>query len=261
MNVWLAAEASIELDIFYIALPEHRGIAVIIGNTYTQKDVQFSKDCKQLSPLNGPVKDTEVMKDVFDYLNFFTIVKLNLTLKKLETLLKSLAQFHFPKSCKRFVFTFSGHGGDGFICCEDGKKLNISKIVETFTPKCGSHSLAGIPRLFFFDACRGDLYDHGFVARGGEEEWRSKIPSTGDVLVAFATTAKYKAFEEFGGGLWTSVLAKKLVTSNKSIYDILTEVNGELIHKIRTEKAPGFQQPELLGRLNEIICLLQESGK
>ena len=235
-------------------------MAVITGNTYTRKDVQFSKDYKPLLPLHGPVKDMEAMKDAFDYLKFFTLVKRNLTLKESEALLKSLAQFRFPISCKRFVFTFSGHGGDGFICCEDGKKLYISEIVEAFAPKCDNHPLAGIPRLFFFDACRGDSYDYGFVPRGGDEEWRSKIPRTGDVLVAFATTAKYKAFEEFGGGLWTSILAKRLVASSNSIYDMLTEVNGELIHKIRTENAPGFQQPELLGRLNEKICLLQESG-
>ena len=139
--------------------------------------------------------------------------------------------------------------------------MEINKIVGTLTPKSNEDSLVGIPRLFFFDACRGDLYDHGFLARGGDEEWRSKIPITGDVLVAFATTPGFKAFEEFSGGIWSSILAKKLVTSRSSIYDILTEVNKELIAKINAKNGPGFQQPELLGRLNDIICLLQESGK
>ena len=243
------------------ALPEYRGVAVIIGNTYIRKDIQPAKDGKQLLPLNGPPRDTEAMKEAFDYLRFLTMVKHNLTLDGIKSLLKLLAQYRYPKSCKRFVFTFSGHGGDGFICCEDGKTINISDIVGEFSPASGDISLAGIPRLFFFDACRGGLIDQGVVARGGEGEWRSKIPSTGDVLVAFATTTGYKAFEQYDGGLWTSILAKKLVSSSKSIYDILTEVNEELIAKIRTMQGPSFQQPELLGRLNGIICLLQESGK
>ena len=243
------------------ALPEYRGIAVIIGNTYTRKDIQPAKDCKQLSPLNGPFKDTEAMKEAFDYLRFLTMVKHNLTLDEIKSLLKLLAQHRYPKSCKRFVFTFSGHGDDGFICCEDGKSMSISDIIAPFSPASGGISLAGIPRLFFFDACRGELIDQGVVARGGGGEWRSKIPSTGDVLVAFATTAGYKAFEQYGGGLWTSILAKKLVSSSKSIYDILTEVNEELIAKIGDMQGPSFQQPELLGRLNSIILLLQESGK
>ena len=81
------------------------------------------------------------------------------------------------------------------------------------------------------------------------------------MLVAYATTEGYKAFEKFGGGLWTNILATKLVTSTRSIYDVLTEVNGELIAQMVAEKAPGLQQPELLGKLNDIICLLVESGK
>ena len=241
-----------------VVLPEHRGLAVIIGNSYMrQQDIQPHK---KLQPLNGPRTDTERMKDAFDYLKFTTVVKHNLTKEKSVSLLKSLGQFHYPKHCQRFVLTFSGHGGDGFIFCDDGKIITISEIVAEISPKSDNHSLAGIPRLFFFDGCRGDSVDRGFVACGGNKEWRSKIPSTGDVLVAYATTEGYKAFEKFGGGLWTSILANKLVTSTKSIYDILTEVNKELIAQMRTEKATGFQQPELVGKLNDIICLLEESG-
>ena len=249
------------VNVELLELPEYRGIAVIIGNTYKQKDVQPAKGCKRLLPLNGPIKDTEVMKEAFDYLRFLTIVKHDLPHDKTKGLLELLAQHRYPKSCKRFVFTFSGHGGDGFICCEDGKTMNINEIIAKFSPTSDNNSLAGVPRLFFFDACRGELIDQGVVARGGEGEWRSKIPSTGDVLVAYATTVGYKAYEQFGGGLWTSILAKKLVTSLNSIYDILTEVNVELIENIKTMLGPSFQQPELLGRLNDIISLLKESGK
>ena len=234
---------------------------MIIGNTYKRKDIQPGKNYKQLLPLNGPRKDTEVMKEAFDYLRFLTMVRHDLPHDETDALLKLLAQYCYPKSCKRFVFTFSGHGGDGYICCEDGKTMNVNDIVTMFSPTSDNNSLAGIPRMFFFDACRGEMIDQGVVARGGEGEWRSTIPSTGDVLVAFATSTGHKAFEQFGGGLWTSILAKKLVTSSNSIYDILTEVNEELIDKIRTMQGPSFQQPELLGRLNTIISLLQESGK
>lgn len=104
------------------------------------------------------------------------------------------------------------------------------------------------------------MEDPGIIARGGNEKWQSKIPRTGDVLVAYATTSGYKAFEGSNGGLWTSILAKKLVSSTKSIYDTLTEVNGELIQKTRDMQGPRFQQPELVGRLNTNIHLLQESG-
>ena len=202
-----------------------------------------------------------MMKKALDYLGFLTIVKLNLSEEELMSFLYPLANDASLKSCKRFVFTFSGHGGDGFICSEDEKKIEVHHIVEALTPKDSSDPLVGIPRLFFFDTCRGDKFDPGFIARGGDEKWKHKIPSTGDMLVAFATSPGYKAFEEDKGGVWTNILAKKLVISDKSILDILTEVNEELIKKLQSAQMGSFQQPELIGRLNSIVCLLKESGE
>ena len=233
---------------------------MIIGNSYTRRDVMQSQ--RQLQPLpNAPMEDTQLMKEAFDYLKFFTMVKHNLTQDELISLSHFIANYPLPKSCQRFVLTFSGHGGDGFIYSEDEKRVNVNDIVAAFIPPNCNNSLAGIPRLFFFDTCRGDLHDQGVIARGGDEKWQSKVPSTGDILIAYATTAKYKAFEGIDGGFWTSILAKKLVSSHDSIYDVLTEVNWELIEKIRIMQGQaGFQQPELLGRLNTTVRLLEESG-
>lgn len=234
---------------------------MIIGNSYTRKVVGTHWQ-RQLPPLpNGPMEDTQSMKEAFDYLKFFTMVKHDLTQDELISLSHCMANYPLPKSCQRFVLTFSGHGGDGFINSEDEKRVNINDVVTAFTPPNCNNYLVNIPRLFFFDTCRGSLVDPGYIPRGGDERWQSKVPSTGDILVAYATTPGYKAFEGTDGGFWTTILAKKLVSSHNSIYDVLTEVNRELIDKIRIMQGPGFQQPELLGRLNTTVRLLQESGK
>ena len=234
---------------------------MIIGNSYTRDDVMQSRQ-RQLLPLpNGPMEDTQSMKEAFDYLKFFTMVKHNLTQDELISLSCFMANYPLPKSCQRFVLTFSGHGGNGFINSEDEKRVNINDIVAAFTPPNCNNSLVSIPRLFFFDTCRGNLVDIGILARGGDEKWQFKVPSTGNILVAYATTAGYKAFEGTDGGFWSSILAEKLVSSHDSIYDVLTKVNRELINKIKIMQGPGFQQPELLGSLNTTVRLLQESGK
>ena len=201
------------------------------------------------------------MKEAFDYLKFLTIVKHNLTQSELLSLLFSLAKYPFPKSCQRFVLSFSGHGGDGFITLEDEKDIKLNNIFLFFTPPNCYNRLAVIPQLFFFDTYRGDLWDSGHAVHGGDKKWQSKIPSTGEILVAYATTKGYKAFEGIDGGFWSNILAKKLVSSNDSIYDVLTQVNGALIDKIKIMQGPSFQQPELLGRLNTTVRLLKESGK
>ena len=233
---------------------------MIIGNSYIRTDV-LSPGRRKLHPLRGPRRDADMMKKAFDYLGFLTIVKLDLSEEELMSFLCPLANDASLKSCKRFVFTFSGHGGYGFIYSEDERKIEVHNIVNMLTPKDSSDPLVGIPRLFFFDTCRGEKSDPGFIARGGDEKWKHKIPSTGDMLVAFATSLGYKAFEEDKGGFWTNILTKKLVTSPKSILDILTEVNEELINKLQSAQMGSFQQPELIGRLNSIICLLEESGE
>ncbi|XP_065885155.1 uncharacterized protein [Dysidea avara] len=238
----------------------HKGVAVIIGNSYTREDVlPIAK--RKLHSLRGSLRDADMFKKAFDYLEFLTIVKLNVSEEELMSFLYPLAHNSSLKSYKRFVFAFSGHGGDGFVCSEDEKKIEVSSIVDVLTPKASSDPLVGIPRLFFFDTCRGEQIDSGFISRGRDEMWKHKIPSTGDMLVAFATTPGYKAFEEEKGGVWTNILTNKLVTSFNSIYDILTEVNKELIIKLQSAQMGSFQQPELIGRLNSIICLLKESGK
>ena len=240
--------------------PEHKGVALIIGNSYTRRGITDQRELWSLP--TAPMEDTRSLKEAFDYLQFLTIVKHDVTQAELVSLLYSLANYPYPKSCQRFVLTFSGHGGKGFIYSEEEKRVKISDIVAAFVPpNCNKH-LSGIPRLFFIDACRGDLEDRGILPRGGDEKWQSKIPSTGDILVAYATTEGYKAYEESSeGGFWTSVLAKKLVSSYNSIYDVLTEVNRALIDKIKGMGGPALQQPELLGRLNTTVHLLKESGK
>ena len=253
---YIYVEFKIELDIS----SEHRGVAVIIGNSYTRMDVMKSHRRLQSLP-NVPIKNTQSMKKAFDYLKFFTIVKHNLTKDELISLLYSLAKYPLPKFCQRFVLSFSGHGGNGFISSEDEKEIKLNDIFVAFTsPNC-HNCLAVIPKLFFFDTCRGDLLDPGHTLRGGDERWQSKIPSTGEMLVVYATTKGYKAFEGDDIGFWSNILAKKLVSSYDSIYDVLTEVNKEFNEKIRIMEGPSFQLPVLLGRLNTTVRLLQESGK
>ena len=101
--------------------PKHTGVALIIGNSYTRKGLTFTECHRQLPALHGALKDTELMKEAFEYLNFFTSVKHNMTQTELISFLYEVKHHNYPKSCQRFVLTFSGHGGDGFIYSEDEK--------------------------------------------------------------------------------------------------------------------------------------------
>ena len=119
---------------------------MIIGNTYTRNDVIQDDSQRQMRSLpDGPIEDIKMMQKAFVYLKFFTIVKRDVTQDELVSLLYSMAHYPYPKSCQRFVLTFSGHGGKGFVYSEDEKHVKISDIVAAFaSPNCNKH-LAGIP--------------------------------------------------------------------------------------------------------------------
>ena len=161
--------------------PEHRGVALIIGNSYTRKDITLTKGHRQLPPLHGALKDIELMKEAFKYLKFFTLVKPDMTQSELISFLYEVKHHSYPKSCQRFVLTFSGHGGDGFIYSEDEKNISINDIVSILTPNSSDNPLTAIPRLFFFDTCRGSLENPGIIARGGDKKINGdlKFPALG----------------------------------------------------------------------------------
>ena len=70
---------------------------MIISNSYTRKDISFSHDQRLLQPLSGPLKGVNDLKEAFDYLKIFTIVKYDVTKTELKTLLVSLTDYSFSK--------------------------------------------------------------------------------------------------------------------------------------------------------------------
>ena len=228
---------------------------MIIGNSYTRKDVIFSENQRELPPLPGSLIDVYKLRKVFEYLQFFTIVKSNVTLTELLDLLVSpLAYTSAPLSCHRFVFAFCGHGSDDFVYCEDEKHFKFSVIINMIS---NCDSLKDIPRLFFFDVSRNE----GTVTDAEDNKWHSQISAVDDVLVAFSTSAGYETFEGDEGSAWLSILANKMITCAKDIHDVVMEANEELMSTVEFMGFPRLQQPELYDKLTTTVNLLNESGK
>lgn len=65
-----------------------------------------------------------------------------------------------------FVAVVMAHGGLGEIIGVDGKALPVHQLTTDFTAdRCSS--LAGKPKLFFIQACRGDEYQLGYALPSG----------------------------------------------------------------------------------------------
>ena len=243
--------------------PRANGLALIVANDYR---------CTRIAPLTATSNDAQLLKASLVDLNYTVVHKCNINKIDLLSLLHDVTSMTFPDNLKRFVFAFSGHGtNDSDMVMQDGESVNTEFVVAKFLP-VSRPQLSGIPKLFFIDACRGQRADTGVtrvqydettalvVSRGAKALQSVRYPSEGNFLIAYSTTAGYEAYEYTDrGGLWMSVLAKKLVSEDKSVVDVLTDVNQELISMYQKRWDGNLQQPEVLSRLNETVNLYREA--
>lgn len=227
------------LDCKYIGLTSaHRGIAIIISNSYTRENISLNNDYRLLQPLSNSLEDSDKLKEAFEHLKFFTIVKYGVTKSELFCLLNSYMQdFSCLQTDHQVIFAFFGYGENGTVYCEDERSISVSKIIRSV--------VSDAPQLFFFDVS----HSAGILAHKKEERWQSKILDAENVLVAFVTTMGCKTPHN---SLWSSILASKLVTSRDDIYNVIMEVNWELVE---VEDVSCVQQPELYSTLNTTVII------
>jgi hypothetical protein len=140
---------------------------------------------------------------------------------------------------KIVVFAFAGHGGtteqkSDYILGRDGEKVSvISDIVNAFLGHMGT--ILRIPKLFFFDACRGNEWLYAAPDRGDEE-------NEVNYRIDYATIPEHKAPTV---DRWMQFVAKTLREKNVSFGDVMAEVK-QMVY----EQAQTFpQQPDTRDRL------------
>jgi hypothetical protein len=140
---------------------------------------------------------------------------------------------------KAIVFAFAGHGGtteqkSDYIIGQNGGKVSvISDIVNAFLGYTGT--IMHIPKLFFFDACRGNEWLYAAPDRGDEE-------NEVNYRIDYATIPEHKAPNV---DRWMQFVAKTLREKNVSFGDVMAEVK-QMVY----EQAQTFpQQPDTRDRL------------
>lgn len=212
------------------------------------------------------------MCNTLSKLSYAVISLNNVSKPRLREVVSEITTVLSCYSCnyKRLVFVFAGHGTrNDFLCTQEGEELSLNEIIEMWLPeRCPN--LAHIQKIYFIDACRGTATDAGctvsrgssHLPRGGKITSQSLIrfPSNGNYLVALATTPGHMSYEiQGGGGRWLCNVSKMLLKSDKSVLDILTKVNEELIRLFQDQNITYVQQPTLHSTLNEEVYFLKES--
>jgi len=239
--------------------PGNVGIALIVANDYRDTSKRY---------LSGTESDAHKMVGAFTFLGYQTILKRNVSRDVFVMEYKKLASYNYSLCrCKRIVLVFSGHGGideneRGVLIMQDEEKVTITELVDEFkATNNGNHTLTTTTRMFFIDACRGDMEEPRVVSRsprGGQ--FIDQKSSEAGILIAYSTTENHKAYECNNGGFWIQLLAQEICTSNESILTVLTRVNKKLNEQCN--RLPNaMQTAQTVSQLTEDVYFLRERPK
>ena len=179
------------------------------------------------------------MEKVFKNLEFSTKFMEDASEEDIKDIVKIAAEAEYPENYK-FVFYSVGHGnhdnGKEYINVANGGKVYIEEdITDKFQPDEATE-IHSIPKLFFFDNCRGETTDTGIEIPAKEllATTKPKMPGKGNMLVAYSTHPGFGAAIIWNTHRWSEFLIKQL-QKNQSIYAVLQKTNADLMEEYKKE--------------------------
>ncbi|XP_017547313.1 caspase-8-like [Pygocentrus nattereri] len=207
-----------------------RGYCVIINN------MNFKNNKRNRE---GSNYDAAALEKVFKFLGFDVQIY---TDQKAEAMKKLLLDFSKKEHGDCFVCCVLSHGEKKGVIGTDQKLCPMKDILSPFDGKNCS-TLAGKPKVFFIQACRGknreekvvvsvdDCHERDVDLASDTLEETYSIPKNSDFLVAMSTVEDYVSYRTANGSWFIQALCAQLEEGSKSgddILTILTKVNEEV---------------------------------
>jgi caspase 7 len=209
-----------------------RGCAVIINN----------KNFAKMPVRTGTDKDANAMYELLDTLRFEHILKYNdLTASNMKEKLKEASQInHKDSDC--FVCVILSHGEKDTIWGTD-KTVPVEDLVLPFKGH-NCPTLAGKPKIFFIQACRGDKVDGGVnvadaVGYGKLEDIDvRRIPTEADFLMAYSVVPGHYAWRHQHRGSWFIQAVFDVIKNNwreMNLLNMMTRVNRKVAYEFESK--------------------------
>ena len=221
-----------------------RGNALIINNESFVNDIYKYR--------SGSTIDANNLDILFEQLGFKVKVQNNRTYQEMREDIATFAQKVEHEDSNMAIIVLLSHGEDGLVFGTDGRKVPNEWILGQFDNE-NCPKLKGKPKLFIFQACRGDDPDYGapiliprldggtevdaqafYRPRAGSPTSRPmpKIPTVEDMLIAYATIPGYVANRDNMRGTWFIESICKVFMKNAADMDI-KEMMDEVSHEMR----------------------------
>lgn len=241
-----------KMSVAYKMNHARRGIALIINNE------EFHTSTR-MTGRSGSRRDAESMKGILNKLGFKVIARNNMTVKQMRLIFEDIsADDHTNNDC--FVCVILSHGDDGGIIYGTDGKIPLDDLISYILPnKCST--LAGKPKLFFVQACRGTKLDKGVEVHDAMGTMGSspritpakKIPLWADMLIAYSSVPGYYSWRNCRNGSWfiqslCCILEK--FGNELEIQQIMTKVNFHVAYEFESRS-----NDETMNRMKQVPCI------
>jgi hypothetical protein len=193
--------------------------------------------CNRGNVRNGSEKDVSSLNNLFMNLNFDVDCFTDKTAKQMRQHINEISKYDYSNVGSLLVFIMS-HGKQSQILGTDDEPVYYNEFIDPFK---ATKSLKDKPKMFFFNACRGQQYmpthkDHDRERGLNDEEEKAlaTTPVEADFLFAYATVANYFAIRESENGSWFIQILCETIQKHKFTKDllgILTRVNSNVSEK------------------------------
>ncbi|XP_013105145.1 caspase-1 [Stomoxys calcitrans] len=226
-----------------------RGLALIFNHEYY--------DIPRLEPRTGTNVDCEKLKKSFKNLDFEVTAYKDCKLRDLFKHIDNAAsQDH--SDCDCIAVAILTHGEHGYLYAKD-VMYKLESICHYFTAQ-ECPTLAGKPKLFFIQACRGDSLDPGIKLQKTEtdgetfSEMTYRIPVHADFLISYSTIPGFYSWRNTSDGSWYIQSLVEELNKNGIKYDMLS-----LLTFVSQRVAVGYEScvpsRPLMDQQKQIPCL------
>ncbi|XP_070207343.1 caspase-8-like [Littorina saxatilis] len=139
------------------------------------------------------------------------------------------------------IICLLSHGEEGYMFGTDGKKIPLEEIFMLFDNR-HCPTLLNKPKIFFIQACRGGMLDHGVKivhdeTDGGPQMPNNMVqhPSMSDMLICYPTLQGYYAWRNRERGSWYIEAVVRVFMKHAKCEDIcamLNRVNSDVSRKV-----------------------------
>ena len=225
-----------------------RGVVVVFNMEHFMRETGMAD-----FPRKGTERDADGLCALFLELGFIVERVDNPTVKMVDVAMEKIASEGQSISCAACVVLT--HGEEDRLYAIDGP-LDIKQLTRKFRKK----ALAGKPKLFFFQACRGSDYMDSLDAMDGPPVVREPddvaLPCEADFFYAYSTVPGYYSWRNSRNGSWfmqalCSVF--RINAHNMDLVRMLTHVNDQVSsRKSRTDDVTTDDKRQIASLVSQL---------